>query len=371
MADHEVDNPLAVLADRPLAPPPPLAEIEGRASHRRRRRWATRSGGALVAVVALVAGIVTLAPDSEQTVHTAGPAAAGDAALSGPSGIFGNRASGEETVVHELEAGGRRWQVVAVARDQSALCLAVSSDDGHGRGTCWDVGAAPLQASVTVVPDGPAFVTGLASVEVESVELRSAPGRNLLIPFGPEFPGGFVAIVVPEGLSTVELRASTGDRPAFTVTLDVPDPAMAAPPSTVAREVPPAPPTTPAVPPTTVAPPPTTAPPVTSPPVTIAPAPGAKRVTVDPDAVQLNRMPFTEAGLIGPQTVAVRYWAGVEPCTLLGRVDVVETATTVTITVWVGGTTQLIACTAQAVYYETLVELSAPLGNRTIVDGAA
>jgi hypothetical protein len=70
--------------------------------------------------------------------------------------------------------------------------------------------------------------------------------------------------------------------------------------------------------------------------------------------------------------MAVRFWGGVPECEPVGRVDVQETATTVTITLYTGrppGEPQ--ACIAIALYQELIVELSAPLGSRTIVDGAA
>ena len=62
-----------------------------------------------------------------------------------------------------------------------------------------------------------------------------------------------------------------------------------------------------------------------------------------------------------------------EPCYVLGRVDVAETAEKVTITLWTGqgpGTAGM-ACIQMAAYYEVIVQLQAPLGTRPVIDGAA
>ena len=68
----------------------------------------------------------------------------------------------------------------------------------------------------------------------------------------------------------------------------------------------------------------------------------------------------------------MRFWSGVEPCYVLGRVDVAEAADKVTITLWTGlgpGAAGM-ACIQMAGYYEVIVQLQAPLGGRTVVDGA-
>lgn len=72
-------------------------------------------------------------------------------------------------------------------------------------------------------------------------------------------------------------------------------------------------------------------------------------------------------------TVEVGFWNGVEPCSVLDRVEVDEQPDRVTITVVVGdaGTGADIACPALARWYSATVGLTAPLGDRPIVDGAA
>jgi hypothetical protein len=97
-----------------------------------------------------------------------------------------------------------------------------------------------------------------------------------------------------------------------------------------------------------------------------------RRVTANPSAVDLRPRPFDSAEVYGSSSVVVRFWGGLPECEPIGRVNVEETATTVTITLYTGrppGEPQ--ACIAIAVYQELIVELSAPLGSRTIVDGAA
>ncbi|HEX6595368.1 MAG TPA: hypothetical protein VF045_00430, partial [Acidimicrobiales bacterium] len=116
----------------------------------------------------------------------------------------------------------------------------------------------------------------------------------------------------------------------------------------------------------TVVPTPTTIP---------GPPPGGnpQRVSVTPGATALQKHVFESAFASGASSVAVRWWDGVEPCTVLGRVDVAESADRVTITLWtgIGPGAESTSCIALAVYKEVVVPLSAPLGSRTIVDGAA
>ncbi|HWH33328.1 MAG TPA: hypothetical protein VNU01_11725 [Egibacteraceae bacterium] len=70
-------------------------------------------------------------------------------------------------------------------------------------------------------------------------------------------------------------------------------------------------------------------------------------------------------------TVTLTWWSGVEPCTVLDRVDVVEQADKVVITLYEGNAPgDEGACPAIAVERRTRVTLSAPLAGRAIVDGA-
>lgn len=91
-----------------------------------------------------------------------------------------------------------------------------------------------------------------------------------------------------------------------------------------------------------------------------------------PTAVDLQARPFESAVPVGERQVALRFYSGVAPCDVLGRVDVVEAADRVTITLFSGHDPSAgdRACIELAVSNEVLVDLAAPLGGRRIVDGA-
>lgn len=67
------------------------------------------------------------------------------------------------------------------------------------------------------------------------------------------------------------------------------------------------------------------------------------------------------------------FTGGVEPCFVVDRVDVVETADTVTLTLVTGSDKAAgdTACIEIAKFYAVDVELAAPFGDRDVVDGAA
>jgi hypothetical protein len=72
--------------------------------------------------------------------------------------------------------------------------------------------------------------------------------------------------------------------------------------------------------------------------------------------------------------VTVRWWSGVEPCHALAEVRLEETADTITLTVLeasVHPDGEPVACTEQALAKQHTVTLAAPVGARSIVDGAA
>ncbi|MFF5209944.1 hypothetical protein [Streptosporangium sp. NPDC000396] len=72
------------------------------------------------------------------------------------------------------------------------------------------------------------------------------------------------------------------------------------------------------------------------------------------------------------RNLQIVWWSGVEPCFVLDRVSVKETAKQVTVTLWEGPSSKAknMACIAVAVQKVTVVKLKAPLGKRKIVDGA-
>ena len=382
MAEPE-PTPLSALLDPPLADPPPVADLERRAERLRQRRWAGRGAG-VAAVVALVAGAVALAsPSGEQTLRTAAPPPVGGSAGATSEGSGGGATGSAALVLNTYEQAGKEWQLVAFLPDGGGVCTELLSGTMRHASGCWRVEGGPLQATATDI-EGFSFVAGIVTKEATVVRTSPDSPQLRLLGEAAAFPVNFVGYVVPDGVNTVDLIAGTTAEPSryrTTVTVHARvdeirgQAAPFAPPSTTATPrapgtVPPAPPTTvgPDTPVSTVVPPPAT----TVPP---GPPPGGnpQRVSVTPGATALQKHVFETAFASGASSVAVRWWDGVEPCSVLGRVDVSEAADKVTITLWtgIGPGAESRACVAMAVYKETIVSLSAPLGGRTIVDGAA
>jgi hypothetical protein len=73
------------------------------------------------------------------------------------------------------------------------------------------------------------------------------------------------------------------------------------------------------------------------------------------------------------RTIDVRFWSGVEPCSVLDHVDVAYGSGTVTITLFQGSDPNagLVACADIAVLKQVTVTLDQNLAGRRIVDGAA
>ena len=97
-------------------------------------------------------------------------------------------------------------------------------------------------------------------------------------------------------------------------------------------------------------------------------------VEPNPDAVDLRARPFDIATPSADGTsVAIDFWSGVEPCAVLGRVDVDYGPNAVTITLLEGHLDlgEDAVCIEIAVLKQTVVQLDEPLGDRKIVDGAA
>lgn len=102
------------------------------------------------------------------------------------------------------------------------------------------------------------------------------------------------------------------------------------------------------------------------------PPPDPKRVTVVPGATNLRPQPFDSWAPVGDLQVALRFWGGVAPCFVVGRVDVVESAERVTVTVFaaVDPSAGSVSCIEIAQYQEVVADLQAPLTGRPVVDGA-
>jgi hypothetical protein len=95
------------------------------------------------------------------------------------------------------------------------------------------------------------------------------------------------------------------------------------------------------------------------------------RVEPEPGVSENIRPQAFESAVAEGDDLLVRYVSGVESCYVLDRVDVTETDTEVKVTLQVGTRPGADVCIELAKYFEVLVPLATPVGNRTIVDGAA
>ena len=382
MADPHVK--LSVLVDPPLAEPPPVAELHRRAKALQRRTVASRAAlAAVIAIVLVGAGVALVPGDKPQTVRTAAPpGSAGSADRVSPA--FPAAEPAFVTVpIRTFEVGGQEWTMLVTRTADPAICFTLQPAVGEElKPGCLTPDGRALQASAADLKSV-SFVYGIVAPDVTLVALSADGNASRLdvLGSGTGFPVNFVGTVVPPSVRVVELTATrNGNEERVPVPVPIHERISsvngiegprAAPPTTVTT-----PPSTPARPPTSLAPetPVSTVVPPTIPSTTIAPGGGQpKRVEPVPGATDLRRHPFQAAAPAGAQSVAVRFWNGVEPCYVLGRVDVTETAEKVTITLWTGlgpgaaGT----ACIQMAAYYEVIVPLQAPLGTRAVVDGAA
>ncbi|MGW4472831.1 hypothetical protein ACWENQ_24480 [Nonomuraea sp. NPDC004354] len=115
---------------------------------------------------------------------------------------------------------------------------------------------------------------------------------------------------------------------------------------------------------------PVAAQPVISTPST-SPTPSPKKVRPVGDTVNTRKVRF-ESAKAKDRLVKLVWWSGVEPCAVLDRVAVKETAKQVTVTLYEGtaAKAQNVSCIEIAIQKTTTVKLKAPIGKRKIVDGA-
>jgi hypothetical protein len=104
--------------------------------------------------------------------------------------------------------------------------------------------------------------------------------------------------------------------------------------------------------------------------------PEPKPQVVEPRPGMANVMPTAyDTASIGQDdvTLTIDFWGGVEPCSVLDHVDVVESPTAVTVTLSQGNdpTAGDVACPEIAMLKQVNVTLDHPLAGRDIVDGAA
>jgi hypothetical protein len=102
--------------------------------------------------------------------------------------------------------------------------------------------------------------------------------------------------------------------------------------------------------------------------------PGPMIVEPRPGMADVYARPFDSASVGDDDTtVTIDFVSGVEPCTVLDRVDVRYGAEAVTITLYEGHDPDAgdVACIEIGVFKRVIVQLDEPLGGRRIVDGAA
>lgn len=365
---------LSVLVDPPLADPPPVAELQRRAKALRRRAVAGRGGlAAAVAAVVIGTGMALVPGDAPQTVQTAVPPSS-----TGPAGAAAE--SGPTTVaIKTFEVDGQEWKMLATRSADPAICFTLRPAAGEElKPGCLTPDGRALQAAAADLRSV-SFVYGIVAPDVSLVTLSADGNASTLdvLGAGAGFPVRFVGTVVASSVKAVELTASRNGRDEQ-VPVALPDHLRVS--SVHGRNAPPTPPSTaattplPPASPTTLAPdtPVSTVVPPTAPSTTVLPGGGQpKRVQPVAGATDLRKQQFESAVPAGAQALAVRYWSGVEPCYVLGRVDVAEAADKVTITLWTGSApgTAGMACIQMAGYYEVIVQLQAPLAGRTVVDG--
>ena len=110
------------------------------------------------------------------------------------------------------------------------------------------------------------------------------------------------------------------------------------------------------------------------PPVVTDPDDGAQLVEPTPGMADTRPHAFDHVVVNDDgSSVTVFFWSGVEPCYVLDHVDVDEGPDTITITLFEGHDTiaDNVACIDIALLKKVVVQLDGPVGDRTIVDGAA
>lgn len=92
-----------------------------------------------------------------------------------------------------------------------------------------------------------------------------------------------------------------------------------------------------------------------------------------PGMVDVEARPWDEAFVLDQgRTVELRYWSGVEPCSVLDHVDVDYADEVITLTLFEGRepSDEPQACIEIAVYKAVRVALEEPVGTRSLADGA-
>ena len=110
------------------------------------------------------------------------------------------------------------------------------------------------------------------------------------------------------------------------------------------------------------------------PPVVTDPDDGAQLVEPTPGMADVRPRAFDHV-LVNEDgsSVTIFFWSGVEPCYVLDHIDVDAGLNAITITLFEGHDTNAgdVACIDIALLKKVVVQLDEPVGDRSIVDGAA
>jgi hypothetical protein len=101
--------------------------------------------------------------------------------------------------------------------------------------------------------------------------------------------------------------------------------------------------------------------------------PDPQVVEPTPGMVNVFPRPFDSWTTVDGDSLHIDFWSGVAPCSVLDRVDVTYGADAVTITLFEGADPSAgdVACIAIAELKRVVVTLAEPLGDRSVIDGAA
>lgn len=103
------------------------------------------------------------------------------------------------------------------------------------------------------------------------------------------------------------------------------------------------------------------------------PSPTASLVTPKPGQSGVRKVTWESYEKLGPRTLEITYWSGVEPCYVLDRTEVRYDEERIRVTLFEGHTEmdEDVACIEIAFQKAVRVELEEPVGGRKVVDGAA
>lgn len=103
------------------------------------------------------------------------------------------------------------------------------------------------------------------------------------------------------------------------------------------------------------------------------PGDGPRQVEPQPGVIDAQPIDWETASIDrDAMTITLTWWSGVEPCTVLDRIDIEYGDEAVTVTVFEGApeNAAAVSCIAMAEQKQATVDLEEDIGQRTLVDGA-